>query len=59
MEILHRENHIDVLVNNAGVSIGITTVKHGNESAQKLSDALWEERWKIRLMCVRQILSGM
>jgi len=42
-EIAKNENHVDVLVNNAGVSLGTSTVEKGDESAQALKDELWNE----------------
>ena len=42
-EVSKHEKHVDVLVNNAGVSIGTSTVEKGDESAQALKDQLWNE----------------
>ncbi|KAI0638550.1 NAD-P-binding protein [Trametes polyzona] len=42
-EISKNEKHVDVLVNNAGVSLGTSEVEKGNESAQALKDQLWNE----------------
>jgi NAD(P)-dependent dehydrogenase (short-subunit alcohol dehydrogenase family) len=52
-----KESHVDVLVNNAGVSEGTTNVEAGDESAEKLSEAMfgeefsqWEQTWKTNVM---------
>ncbi|EIW61361.1 NAD-P-binding protein [Trametes versicolor FP-101664 SS1] len=42
-EISKNEKHVDVLVNNAGVSLGTSEVEKGDESAQALKDELWKE----------------
>ncbi|KAI0658528.1 NAD-P-binding protein [Cubamyces menziesii] len=42
-EVSKHEKHVDVLVNNAGVSISTSTVEKGDESAQALKDQLWNE----------------
>jgi NAD(P)-dependent dehydrogenase (short-subunit alcohol dehydrogenase family) len=56
-EISSKESHVDVLVNNAGVSEGTTNVEAGDESAEKLSEAMfaegadqWEQTWKTNVM---------
>ena len=35
--------HVDVLVNNAGISKGTSTVEKGDESATALKEQLWNE----------------
>ncbi|KAI0650380.1 NAD(P)-binding protein [Trametes meyenii] len=42
-EVSKNEKHIDVLVNNAGVSLGTSTVEKGDDSAHALKDQLWKE----------------
>ncbi|KAL7282667.1 hypothetical protein ACG7TL_004140 [Trametes sanguinea] len=42
-EVSKNEKHVDVLVNNAGVSLGTSTVEKGDESAQALKEQLWNE----------------
>jgi len=43
-EIGKREKAVDVLVNNAGTSKGTTTVEKGDESAEELSKAFFDEK---------------
>jgi NAD(P)-dependent dehydrogenase (short-subunit alcohol dehydrogenase family) len=45
-EIGSREKKLDVLVNNAGVSLGTSSVEKGQESAEALRDELWKESWE-------------
>lgn len=45
-EISSREKKLDVLVNNAGVSLGTSSVEKGQESAEALRDELWKEKWE-------------
>ena len=42
-EISKNEKHVDVLVNNAGISKGTSTVEKGDESAKALKEQLWNE----------------
>ncbi|KAI0775881.1 NAD(P)-binding protein [Trametes elegans] len=42
-EVSKNDKHVDVLVNNAGVSLGTSTVEKGDESAQALKEQLWNE----------------
>jgi NAD(P)-dependent dehydrogenase (short-subunit alcohol dehydrogenase family) len=42
-EISSKEKWVDVLVNNAGISEGTSNVEAGDESAQKLSEELFNE----------------
>ncbi|KAH9854979.1 NAD-P-binding protein [Lenzites betulinus] len=42
-EVKKNEKRVDVLVNNAGVSLGTSTVEKGDESAQALKEELWKE----------------
>ncbi|KAL5476376.1 hypothetical protein ACEPAI_1935 [Sanghuangporus weigelae] len=42
-EISKREDHVDVLVNNAGISKATSVVEKGDEDAVALSKELWEE----------------
>ncbi|KAJ4001648.1 NAD(P)-binding protein [Lentinula boryana] len=42
-EVKGREKNIDVLVNNAGVSLGSSEVEKGDESAEQLSEELFGE----------------
>ncbi|KAL5524901.1 hypothetical protein ACEPAF_8770 [Sanghuangporus sanghuang] len=42
-EISKCEDHVDVLVNNAGISKATSTVEKGDENAVALSKELWEE----------------
>ena len=42
-EIRKNEKHVDVLVNNAGVSKGTSTVEKGDESADEPAQLLWNE----------------
>jgi NADP-dependent 3-hydroxy acid dehydrogenase YdfG len=44
-EIKSAENKLDVLVNNAGVSLGTSNTDAGEESADALQEALWKESW--------------
>lgn len=44
-DVESREKKLDVLVNNAGVSLGTSSVEKGRESAQALRDELWKETW--------------
>ena len=43
-EVGKNEKHVDVLVNNAGVSLGTSTVEKGDESADALKEQLWNEK---------------
>lgn len=45
-EVSKSERHVDVLVNNAGVSLASSTVEKGDESAQALQKELWAEDQK-------------
>ena len=45
-EISKNEKHIDLLVNNAGISKGSTEVERGDESAKELSEELFNEDMK-------------
>lgn len=45
-EVTSKEKKLDVLVNNAGVSLGTSSVEKGQESAQALKDELWKESWE-------------
>ncbi|TFY62857.1 hypothetical protein EVG20_g6552 [Dentipellis fragilis] len=40
------EDHIDVLVNNSGISKGSSMVEKGDESAEELKEELWKERFE-------------
>ncbi|EJD04805.1 NAD-binding protein [Fomitiporia mediterranea MF3/22] len=42
-EIGKRESHVDVLVNNAGITKGTSEVEKGDEDAAALSKVLWDE----------------
>ncbi|KAI0737735.1 NAD-P-binding protein [Daedaleopsis nitida] len=42
-EIYKKEKHVDVLVNNAGISKGTSTVEEGEKSADALKKELWNE----------------
>ena len=42
-EVSKYEKRVDVLVNNAGVSMGTSTVEKGHERAEALKDELWNE----------------
>lgn len=42
-EISQNEKHVDVLVNNAGISKGTSIVEKGDESAKALKEQLWNE----------------
>ncbi|KIJ69913.1 hypothetical protein HYDPIDRAFT_77810 [Hydnomerulius pinastri MD-312] len=42
-DIGQKENHIDLLVNNAGISKGTSEVEKGDESAQDLAEELFNE----------------
>ncbi|EJF62268.1 NAD(P)-binding protein [Dichomitus squalens LYAD-421 SS1] len=42
-EISKNEKHVDVLVNNAGISKGTSSVEKGDETAQALKEQLWNE----------------
>jgi len=41
--IAHQETHLDLLVNNAGISIGKSAGDKGEESANSLATELWSE----------------
>lgn len=43
-EISKRESHVDLLVNNAGITGSISTVEKGDEDAVELSKELWDEK---------------
>jgi len=43
-EIGSKEKKIDVLVNNAGISLGTSDVEKGRESAEALQEELWAEK---------------
>ena len=43
-EIGGKERKIDVLVNNAGISLGTSEVEKGQESAEALQGELWAEK---------------
>ena len=45
-EVASKEKKLDVLVNNAGVSLGTSSVEKGKESAEALRDELWKEKWE-------------
>ncbi|KAK7041440.1 hypothetical protein VNI00_009306 [Paramarasmius palmivorus] len=47
-EVKMKENHVDVLVNNSGISKGSSSVEVGSEEdgAKKLGDELWNEDQK-------------
>ncbi|ESK88499.1 short-chain dehydrogenase [Moniliophthora roreri MCA 2997] len=47
-EVKKKEKHVDVLVNNSGISEGTSSVELGSEDkgAQKLGDELWNEDQK-------------
>ncbi|OCH94512.1 NAD(P)-binding protein [Obba rivulosa] len=42
-EIAKREKHVDVLVNNAGISLNTSSVEKGDQSVQALQQELWSE----------------
>ena len=42
-ELEKREKHVDVLVNNAGISKGTSTVEKGDEAVNELSKELFGE----------------
>ncbi|EMD40343.1 hypothetical protein CERSUDRAFT_130104 [Gelatoporia subvermispora B] len=42
-ELSKHEKHVDVLVNNAGVSLGTSSVEKGDEGAEALQRELWSE----------------
>ncbi|KAI0682644.1 NAD(P)-binding protein [Earliella scabrosa] len=42
-EVSRNEKHVDVLVNNAGISKGTSSVEEGDKSAEALKDQLWNE----------------
>ncbi|KAI0758064.1 NAD(P)-binding protein [Fomes fomentarius] len=42
-EISQNEKHVDVLVNNAGISKGTSMVEKGDEGAKELKEQLWNE----------------
>ncbi|EIW83268.1 NAD(P)-binding protein [Coniophora puteana RWD-64-598 SS2] len=42
-QISEKEDHVDCLVNNAGLQLQQTAVEMGDESAEKLADALFNE----------------
>ena len=43
-QVASKEQKLDVLVNNAGVVLGTSTVEKGKESAEALRDVLWKEK---------------
>ncbi|KAI0265085.1 NAD-P-binding protein [Gloeopeniophorella convolvens] len=43
-KIKAKEDHVDVLVNNAGISVGTSEVEKGDESADALQKELWAEK---------------
>ncbi|EIM88297.1 NAD-P-binding protein [Stereum hirsutum FP-91666 SS1] len=45
-EIGRKEKRVDVLVNNSGISQGSSSVEIGDESAGKLRDELWSEKFE-------------
>ncbi|EKM61520.1 uncharacterized protein PHACADRAFT_112207 [Phanerochaete carnosa HHB-10118-sp] len=45
-DIGNKEKKLDVLVNNAGVSLGTSSVEKGQESAEALKVELWKEKWE-------------
>jgi NADP-dependent 3-hydroxy acid dehydrogenase YdfG len=42
-EVGSKEKWVDILVNNAGISLGTSNVEAGDESAEKLSEELFNE----------------
>ncbi|KAF8320412.1 NAD(P)-binding protein [Clavulina sp. PMI_390] len=45
-ELSKKEDHIDLLVNNAGISEGTVNVEAGDESAEALSKELFNDSWE-------------
>ncbi|GJE89566.1 NAD(P)-dependent dehydrogenase [Phanerochaete sordida] len=45
-EVGSKEKKVDVLVNNAGISLGTSAVEKGQESAEALKAELWKEKWE-------------
>ncbi|KAI0065871.1 NAD-P-binding protein [Artomyces pyxidatus] len=41
-----KEKHVDVLVNNAGISEGTSVVEKGDEHAEELRNELWSEKFE-------------
>ncbi|TFY56766.1 hypothetical protein EVJ58_g7439 [Rhodofomes roseus] len=46
-EVAKHEDHVDVLVNNAGIDGDTSTVEKGDESAEALQEQLWSEEMKM------------
>lgn len=41
-----KDKHVDLLVNNAGISKGTSTVEKGDEDVKQLAEELWSEDQK-------------